>query len=219
MRPTLSLHSFAQHIFNRIDDKDFIAPVFCQTVDTLAPYSWQPQGPLSHNQYGPISQGMRPSSPTTPEYVHAFVPGENCRSPPNSGTHITDLHATLGQIRPGLRLTSAEPPNPSVHLRGNPQNPNTTRRSKSISISKMPPRRDDAPHHWHAAASPRAAIRSGTATVATASRSHPSDYVGSQLQKQLCTRAASCSPRGACTRYQQPHIRTGHGHPAKASGL
>ena len=123
MRPTLSLHGFAQHIFNRIDDKDFIAPVFCQTVDTLAPYSWQPQGPLSHNQYGPISQGMRPSSPTTPEYVHAFVPGENCRSPPNSGTHVTNLHATLGRIHPGLRLAHAEPPNPSMDLRGNPRNP------------------------------------------------------------------------------------------------
>jgi hypothetical protein len=126
MRPTLSLHSFAQHIFNRIDDKDFIDPVFCQTVDTLAPYSWQPQGPLSHNQYGPISQGMRPSSPTTPEYVHAFVPGENCRSPPNSGTPAPTCMPNSAEFVPAFDSHTPSRPTPPWTYAATHGTPNTT---------------------------------------------------------------------------------------------
>jgi hypothetical protein len=136
MRPTLSLHGFAQHIFNRIDDKDFIDPVFCQTVDTLAPYSWQPQGPLSHNQYGPISQGMRPSSPTTPEYVHAFVPGENCRSPPNSGTPAPTCMPNSAEFVPAFDSHTPSRPTPPWTYAATHGTPNTTHIRPAIDLNQ-----------------------------------------------------------------------------------
>ena len=121
MRPTLSLHGFAQHIFDRIDD--FIDPVFCLTVSHLGTLLLATSRPSIPQPIRSDIAGNETLESHNPRIRPRIRPWRELSLATQLRHASTNLHAKLGRIRPGLRLAHAEPPNPSVDLRGNPRNP------------------------------------------------------------------------------------------------
>jgi hypothetical protein len=121
MRPTLSLHGFAQHIFDRIDD--FIDPVFCLTVLHLGTLLLATSRPSIPQPIRSDIAGNETLESHNPRIRPRIRPWRELSLATQLRHASTNLHAKLGRIRPGLRLAHAEPPNPSVDLRGNPRNP------------------------------------------------------------------------------------------------